>query len=116
MAAVAALLLLGACATGTEGRVHRLDELAGTWLGTVSSPMGTQSATLVARPDGSYVATVGQGQMPIQGRLSVADGGLRFQADDGGAGTARVFEKDGALLLRTRRDDGSVTSEFKKAK
>jgi hypothetical protein len=32
-----------------------------------------------------------------------------------GAGIARVFEEDGARLLRTRRDDGSVTSEFKKA-
>ncbi len=121
-AAVATLVfpvvaLLAGCASLPPAKpISDVKSLAGKWEGYTTNQRGTFPLTLTIKEGGSYSAFVPAANTTVTGTMQVIDGKVRFRTADGATGTTTLHEGGGKRILRSVRDDGSVTSEYEPAK
>jgi hypothetical protein len=115
---VMSLLALGACASGagapagrsattavgTPVAVTDLKSLAGRWSGLMDLPGGGRDAQyleVTVLEDGTYRATSSRtiGVMDAQGTITLRDGRLVLQGQNGARGTATLFSREGESTL-----------------
>jgi hypothetical protein len=90
--------------------------LAGKWEGYTTNERGTFPVTMTANEDGSYSVFVPAANTTVTGVMQVTDGKARFRTADGATGTTTLYEGEGKRVLKSVRDDASVTTELRPAK
>lgn len=110
------VVFTAACASLPPAKqVTSVDQIAGKWQGTVSTPGGPLPATTTINADGNYSAVVGS--TARSGQITLVNGKLRAKSDQTGAtGTYSLHEGEGRRVLIYSADDGSVRSEYTPAK
>jgi len=107
-------MLLAACTSLPPSRpVVDTADLAGTWRGRMSGPMGNAPLILTIGQDGSYggMLYVEPTYKEIRGTISVVRPGLtRYQSNDGN-GRVTLHEESGRRVLRFVRDGGGSGAE-----
>jgi hypothetical protein len=97
--------------TNTGRQEHRW-KVGGCGEATDGNPF---SVTVNFKEDGTYEAFSGPSDPGLKGTTQFVDGKLRFK-DAAGVEVITLYEGDGRRVLRTERDDGSLTAELEPAK
>ena len=113
---VGILIVAVGCATAPPARpVTSLNQVAGTWEGTVAGP-GNNAVikNMVVKPDGTWELELVGGNPPRhKGRVQLIDGKLRSRSETtGNSSTWTLHEGDGKRVLKSVNDDGRVTAEL----
>jgi hypothetical protein len=105
------------CATATPPTIVPIQDakgIAGKWEGTVQVGRGASDITIVFKEDGTY--KVLGARTVTGGTFEVGDGKARFKNNLGHTGTFTLYEDKGGPVLRSERDDGSASGEFRPVK
>jgi hypothetical protein len=110
---LALILLAAGCASLPPAQEAKdLRQIVGKWEGQG----GGSTVTMTINENGTYRAVTAGGSEFV-GRVQVEKGLFRFKSETTGlSGIMTLYEGDGRRILRTRTDDGTITSEYSPGK
>jgi hypothetical protein len=120
LSVAAAILVIGTvgCATApTQKAITDPTQLVGSWIGFVPCRGCSADfrANLLIRDDATWTVSVQQGGT-YNGTLGIVDGSLRWGQGDRWVGSVTLVEQRGREYLSIVRADGTVWTEFQRAK
>ena len=109
--ALVAALLIGFLPLFQAGAAD-LKELTGTWTGYAYPPRGGNPifGTVIMKESGTY--EYHGGSIRYDGTVTMDGDKFRWESSSGARGTFTVREEKGKRILRSIREDGSLSGEF----
>lgn len=92
-----------------DRQITDVKELAGTWLGWVTSDYGRSRVTMTVKQDGSYEASAQYGTLTV-GKYYLENGKLLYRSSIS-VGTATVSEERGKTFLTVLPEGNAITGK-----